>query len=210
MDAKLRLHFIVIKHQCCYILYLGYRCFDLDNHIIRHINNVTVVNTMSYIRVYKYSNSYTQYHLSISTHNFTQTHGYPFGYEFIVHDGYLGDAHGLCRIPAEDHHLIADFMYAIKIFCRDKGVMIRIKYKKEKYFDDYVSYYFPEFYYGNLHKRILNHLERWSDLRIRTVLKRWHMIVRKRKWHRIYNIMCLTPIPNDCVYTIVEKVFHQP
>lgn len=168
---------------------------------------------MSSIKVFKYHQYKSnipniQYYLSISTPTFTQAHdGHPYGYAFEIHDGFLGDANGTARILAEDHELIAEFMHAIKTFCRAKGVLIRIKYEREKYFDSYVSYYFPEFYYGNLHKRIMDHLEHWSDNRIRSVFKRWYNIVRRRKWKRIYDILCQTPIPNDCAYTIMEKVF---
>ena len=150
---------------------------------------------------------FQQYCLSISTPMFVQVHGFSYMYAFEVHDGFLGDGNGTGRLLADDNELIADFVYAIKTFCRAKGVWIRIEYKQD-IFGDFVSYYFPEFYYNALHKRVLQHLERWSDNRIRLIFKRWYMIVRRRKWKRIYNVLCQTTLPNDCAYIIANKLLN--
>ena len=87
------------------------------------------INVLKYHH-YKSNIPNTQYYLSILTPTFTQTYdGHPYAFE--IHDGFLGDANGTAGILADDHELIADFMYSIKTFCRAKGVMIRIKYERE-------------------------------------------------------------------------------
>lgn len=127
-------------------------------------------------------------------------------YAFEIYDEcFLGDANGNGRIHPDDHETIGDFIYAIKTFCREKHVWIRIWTTESEW-------HFPEFYRTPTHKRIMDFLERWSLRRmerIRKIAKKWYRITQQKKLLAIYNILYQTVLPDDCIYIIIIKNLHQ-